>query len=429
MASKIDSKVAIKEMMKAGYEPLEAYTNSKYPWKCKHLKCGETITPTYNQIQQGWRGCKYCSGKYVDPDKAFKKMIQAGVVPLEPYPGKDKKWKCICLQCNKIVDSRYPTVRDGGGGCQRCALRKTAIGRRFSENQVREIFKKVNLKPIEKYTNTDAPLKCKCTKCGNFPSPTFTAIRAGGGCRYCSEKLTSPEKAIKLAKKAGLEPLEKFISGQVPWRCRHIKCGRDVSPIFSTILKGSSGCIECNAKKAAKKYRLPEATVNAIMLNANMKPLEPYVNANTKWRCKCLKCKKIITPTLGNVQNGSGCINCSLYGFNLSNVAYFYLMYHLELNSYKVGVGGGNTKIDRIEMHKSFGWELYNRKDFKRGKDAYEVEQELLLWLRTEVELGVYLLDEQMPQGGHTETVDASEIDLPSIWAKVEELSKKRIKK
>ena len=28
------------------------------------------------------------------------------------------------------------------------------------------------------------------------------------------------------------------------------------------------------------------------------------------------------------------------------------------------------------------------------------------------------------PEGGHTETVDASEIDLSTIWAKVEEISK-----
>ena len=33
----------------------------------------------------------------------------------------------------------------------------------------------------------------------------------------------------------------------------------------------------------------------------------------------------------------------------------------------------------------------------------------------------------EMPQSGWTETVDASEIDLPTIWAKVEELSKVRI--
>jgi len=29
-----------------------------------------------------------------------------------------------------------------------------------------------------------------------------------------------------------------------------------------------------------------------------------------------------------------------------------------------------------------------------------------------------------MPQGGYSETVDASEIDLATIWAKVEQLSR-----
>jgi len=30
----------------------------------------------------------------------------------------------------------------------------------------------------------------------------------------------------------------------------------------------------------------------------------------------------------------------------------------------------------------------------------------------------------EMPQGGHSETIDASEVDLPIIWALVEELNK-----
>lgn len=41
-----------------------------------------------------------------------------------------------------------------------------------------------------------------------------------------------------------------------------------------------------------------------------------------------------------------------------------------------------------------------------------------------EVGLPIFLTPKQMPRGGHTETVDASEIDLSTIWAKVEELSK-----
>ena len=52
------------------------------------------------------------------------------------------------------------------------------------------------------------------------------------------------------------------------------------------------------------------------------------------------------------------------------------------------------------------------------------MEQETLVWLREIKKLGIYLSKAEMPQGGENETVDASEIDLPTIWAKVEELSK-----
>ena len=72
----------------------------------------------------------------------------------------------------------------------------------------------------------------------------------------------------------------------------------------------------------------------------------------------------------------------------------------------------------------NFGLILFKKMDFSIGLSAYEVEQEVLSWLRGELGLGIYLVAEQMPQGGSSETVDASEIDLPTIWAKVEELSR-----
>lgn len=56
--------------------------------------------------------------------------------------------------------------------------------------------------------------------------------------------------------------------------------------------------------------------------------------------------------------------------------------------------------------------------------DAFLIEQDVLLWLRVDLKLPSYVSKEQMPQGGFSETVDASEIDLTTIWAKVEQLSK-----
>ena len=74
--------------------------------------------------------------------------------------------------------------------------------------------------------------------------------------------------------------------------------------------------------------------------------------------------------------------------------------------------------------HEKQGWVLYKRADFKTVLQASDIETSVLKWLRLQVGLPAFLSPKQMPKGGHTETVDASEIDLPTIWAKVVQLSK-----
>jgi hypothetical protein len=101
-------------------------------------------------------------------------------------------------------------------------------------------------------------------------------------------------------------------------------------------------------------------------------------------------------------------------------------MTHEHLQSHKVGIGGSkrSRNRDRVIEHQKFGWSLYSRKDFETADDAFQVEQKVLNWLRQEKKLGAFLSESEMPQGGYSETVDATEIDLPTIWAKVEQLSK-----
>jgi hypothetical protein len=92
------------------------------------------------------------------------------------------------------------------------------------------------------------------------------------------------------------------------------------------------------------------------------------------------------------------------------------------LSAHKIGIN--NFDSGRIEKHLKNGWIIYKTKLFEQGLQAYEVEQSVLDWLRNECDLQMFLLPKQMPQAGHTETVDASEIELVTIWAKVEELSR-----
>jgi hypothetical protein len=47
------------------------------------------------------------------------------------------------------------------------------------------------------------------------------------------------------------------------------------------------------------------------MLTAGLQPLEPYKNAISNWRCKCLNCNQIVISRYNRVQQGSGCPRCA----------------------------------------------------------------------------------------------------------------------
>ena len=100
-------------------------------------------------------------------------------------------------------------------------------------------------------------------------------------------------------------------------------------------------------------------------------------------------------------------------------------MTNKSLNAHKIGIGNVvRQKGDRIKQHKKHGWNLVQQMNFSKTDDAFILEQNILTWWRNTLKLDVHLTEFDMPQGGYTETVDASAIDLPTIWAKVEDLSK-----
>jgi hypothetical protein len=117
------SLVAVDVMEKKGLKPLAPYQNSNAPWKCQCLVCGEIVEPTYNNVkfrQQNF-GCIYCMGGRVSEKQAIEKMIAAGVIPIDKYPGKDTNWKSRCIKCSRIVKPTYANARRGQGGCKYCA--------------------------------------------------------------------------------------------------------------------------------------------------------------------------------------------------------------------------------------------------------------------------------------------------------------------
>jgi len=406
--------LAIKVMMKANLKPLEPYPGSKKPWKCKCLKCGKEVSPKYGDINMGYGGCKYCSGRYVSADDAIQVMLFANIQPLVPYKNSGTKWESKCLTCAKKIDPTYNSVQQRGTGCKYCA-------KRFVDAEDAIIFMRKNkLEPLEEYPGSQKAWRCKCLRCGREVTPAYTSIQGGQkGCVYCGGKKVDPEEAFQMMLKAGLQPLEPYKRADGYWKCRCMKCLKEVNPRFSAINKGNGGCVYCAGKKVD-----PQDAVTLLLENS-LKPLEPFEHTEKKWKCECMKCGRIVYPRHHMIKSRSGgCKYCSTNGLDFTLPAYIYLITHTELNAHKIGISGEYAKKNRLQDHARQGWKIFKKKTFLTADETYEVEQAVLLWLREERGLGPYLSKEEMPQSGWTETVDALRIDLLSIWAKVEELSR-----
>ena len=541
MPAKVDSKKAEAVMKRAGLKPLEPYVDSKKPWKCKHLKCGRIVLPTYNAIQRGQGGCIFCAGLAVDPKEAKKLFISKGLRPIEPYPGQNKSpWKSIHLQCGREVSPSYNLIQQNYSiGCHFCSdqfvdpdeayqffmsrsfqplipypgsskpwksihlicgseaqpsygkIKSGRTGCRvcsgmeiITQEKAFAFYRSKGLEPKEKFKGPHHAWKSVHIECGRTVSPRWASVQQGQGvCEYCSGTKVDMKKVKQLLKENKLKPLVPYPGGKVGWRCIHLPCGREVSPTYGALRSGQGPCEFCSKNMVGEKEAyvllkknkytplidfpggskswlcihtvcgtkvevraaylrggnvgcsfcagtkpITAAQANKMYKSRGFKPLEPFINVRTPIKSIHLVCGKKVSPTYGSLRSGSGCKYCSIGGINLLAPAYLYLITHNSLNSHKIGIGGIDSSLDRLEKHKKQGWKTYLQLDLDTAEEAYEIEQAVLTWLRYDLGLQQYLLPEQMPQAGHTETVDASEIDLPTLWAKVEELSKKRKK-
>jgi len=413
LKGRVPVKTAIGVMKKAGLNPLVPYPGASKPWKSKCLTCKQVSAPTYNSINTG-SGCGVCGGKIVTEELAVKVMMKAKLKPLVPYPGSKTNWKCECLKCKKIVYPNYGDIKQGDGGCKYCAKHYV------EPDAAVALMLAANIKPLEPYKDSGTRWKSQCLVCKKNISPTYNTVQQrGSACKYCAKKYIDPEDAIAIMIKAKLEPLVPYPGSQEPWLCKCLRCGREVQPAYTSIQGRGKGCVYCGGKKVD-----PDEAFR-LMLSAGLTPLEIYQRADKPWKCTCNKCKKLVTPTYTSIRVGQGgCRYCTNKGLDYNAPAFLYLMTNPSLGAHKVGIGNYKTRNNRIEEHKKTGWVLIQNIDFQTGDRAFQVEQETLLWLREVKKLGIYLSKAEMPQGGETETVDASEIELPTIWAKVKELSK-----
>jgi hypothetical protein len=244
---------AVELMQRGGFEPLEPYPGSMNPWMCRHNECGEIMSPRYAHVQQGRRACQHCSKKYqiellsLDPIEAAHFMRLAGLEPIETYPGSGAPWRCIHIACGREVVTRYASIQQGQGGCKPCHQHRLAVLYRTPDATAIEIMRDAGLEPIVPYPGlSHTPWNCKCTKCERVISPTMSNVKNGATCIFCAGKRIHADDAVLLMKERGLEPLEAFPGGNQRWKCKHLACGRIVTPTYSNVSQGGGGCKSCS---------------------------------------------------------------------------------------------------------------------------------------------------------------------------------------
>ena len=116
-----------------------------------------------------------------------------------------------------------------------------------------------------------------------------------------------PKVTKSVMLKAGLKPLEPYKSFFTKWKCLHIACGQIVYPTYAVIQGGQGGCRDCGFKIGSAKRKKNEAHLAKVMAKAKLEPLEPYKNSSSRWKCRCLVCKKIVYPSYKYVNKTFSC--------------------------------------------------------------------------------------------------------------------------
>ena len=413
--AKISESSARKLFLKNKLEPLEPFVNSQKPWKSKCLITGKIVSPTYGKVRDYGHRCKYCSENVTDEVDAIELMRKAGFKTIDPFPGGNKPWKSQCLKCKKIFSPNFTSIKMGHG-CKFCSSNavdpKDAVA----------IMLKRGFKTLGPYPGATNLWKVECLTCGKKFETRFGSSRSLKSCRFCAGRDVDVQDLLDKLKELNLKPLEEYKSAKTPWKCKCLVCNHVVQPTWNRIKQGRGPCAYC----AQRRVDIPEAL--KFMKTLKLKPLVDFPGGNTPWRCKCLKCGLEATPRWSDLRQGQGgCSNCADYGLNYQLPGYIYLITHEKLSAHKIGIANSykNRRFDdRMYKHEKQGWMLFKKMNFKTVKEAANIESAILEWLRMDVGLGIHLASSQMPQGGWTETVDSSEIDLSIIWAKVEELSK-----
>ena len=296
-------------------------------------------------------------------------------------------------------------------------------GYRWTEERAREVAARVRAELLEPFRRVDAEIRFRCLDCGTEGvSSVHRMRRAKLACWPCSRIMAgetgrlSSERILQILTAAGYELVGEYRRSAIPVEVRCVRCGTHAFVRVDGVRSGH-GCSACRYRWLSEHHRLEGNEVARRAAVARVELLEPFTSTRHAISVRCLECGYESRRTVDWAKLSPGCVQCGHRPYDFSAPSLIYLLRHREWPALKIGVT--NIGSNRLADHDAAGWDcVYERQE--TGRVAYEVEQAVLAWWRTELKLGPYLSRGEMPQGGWTETVSSAGIEISEIIDLVE---------
>ena len=273
--------------------------------------------------------------------------------------------------------------------------------------------------PKQPYPGAQKRWRLHCTTCDSTVYTYASSIRDGHSCPKCAGRARlSAAEAARIAKRANKRILGEYKAAYLPVSVECLNCGAKKDVSIASLKNSRGTCDEC---KPSARLSADEAV--ALMLAAGMEPLEPYRNARTPWRSKCVECGEIGTPRFANIRAGQrGCRSCNYYGYDITAPAILYVLINREHDAVKVGVTNqGSLRLRNLSRG---GWKPGKVWEFPEGRTPLHVETLVLRRLRGKG-LRQAVSQRDMPgTRGATETFRRADIAPRAIYRWVDAMAK-----
>ena len=201
-------------------------------------------------------------------------MRNAGFQPLDAYRNSRAPWRCRCTVCGSEVSPSLGSVRRGRG-CRACKYQKHSERQTVPVHVAIDEFQSAGFEPLGRYIDASTPCLSRCLTCDEEVSPRLKGIRLGYRCRICAGSAPlNPEKAIAMALAARFRPLVSYPGADRPWLCECATCGSRIRPRLTTINRGH-GCLVCSYP--ARCVRPNEPAILYVVYSREHRALKPGI--------------------------------------------------------------------------------------------------------------------------------------------------------